>query len=304
LAAVQKGARQVECTVNGIGERAGNASLEELVMALQTRQDFFKGIKHGVKTRQIIKSSKMVSRLTSLVVQPNKAITGSNAFAHESGIHQDGMLKNRKTYEIINPSTIGLTESLMVLGKHSGKHAFRTRLKKLGFVLSEGSLQQAFEKFKVLADKKKMVYDEDIEAIADESTVSEELTYKLLYLTVTSSSKPGIATATIQLEREGKVLQDAATGDGPVDAIYKAIERLCDIKFKLLDYRLNSLTMGKDAMGEVYVRIQGPGRVEFAGRSTSTDILEASGKALLVALNKYFHRKHKKTSVSGSGPGL
>ena len=290
LSAVTNGARQIECTINGIGERAGNASLEEIVMSLKTRKDIFKGITTGINTKEILKTSKLVSRLTSLMVQPNKAIVGANAFAHESGIHQDGVLKHRQTYEIIDPKSIGLTESMMVMGKHSGRNAFATRMKKLGIPLSGEELNDLFEKFKILADKKKTVYDEDLHALADESYSKTEESFKLLYLSVTSTN-PGIPTATIKLEHKGQISEDAATGGGPVDAVYRAIERLSGIKFKLLDYRLSALTAGKDAMGEVTVKILGPEKIEISGRGSSTDIIEASAKALINALNKYLVRK-------------
>jgi 2-isopropylmalate synthase len=212
LAAVSEGARQVECTINGIGERAGNASLEEVVMALKTRKDAYKRLSTGIHTRQLIKTSRLVSRLTSLMVQPNKAIVGSNAFAHEAGIHQDGVLKHRKTYEIMNPASVGLSDSLMVLGKHSGKHAFRSRLKKLGYNLTDEEIVKAFDQFKVLADRKKVVYDEDLEAIADDSLSRADEIFKLKYMNISSSTPPGIPTATLKLEKDGKILQDAPTG--------------------------------------------------------------------------------------------
>jgi 2-isopropylmalate synthase len=304
LAAVQNGARQVECTVNGIGERAGNASLEEIVMAIKTRKDRFRGIRTGIKTRQIIKTSRLVSRLTSLMVQPNKAIVGANAFAHEAGIHQDGVLKHRGTYEIINPVSVGLSESMMVLGKHSGKHAFRTRLRKLGYELKEEALLAAFEQFKILADRKKVIYDEDLEALAEESSSRVEETVRLLYLNVSSATAPGIPTATVKIDYNGKVLEDAATGDGPVDAVYNAVERLCGIRFKLLDYKLKALTEGKDAMGEVHVKMQGPGKLAVSGRSSSTDIIVASAGAYLKALNKYLHKKAQQSGPAKKTYGI
>jgi len=293
LEAVLAGAGQIECTVNGIGERAGNASLEEVAMAIKIRSDIYKGLKTTINTKEIIKSSKLVSKLTSLMVQPNKAIVGENAFAHEAGIHQDGVLKHRDTYEIISPSTVGLTESTMVMGKHSGKHAFKSRLKKLGHIIDDSDLLKAFEKFKILADKKKLIYDEDLDAIVDESITKVEEVFKLQYLNVSSSTPPGIPTATVKMMKKGVVLQDASTGDGPVDAAYKAIERLSGVSFKLVDYKLNSLTEGKDAMGEVFVRVSGPENIVVSGRSSSTDIIEASAKAYVNALNKYLHLKKK-----------
>lgn len=294
LSAVLEGARQVECTVNGIGERAGNAAMEEIVMAINTRKDIFRNIKTGINTKQIMKTSKLVSRLTSLPVQPNKAIVGANAFAHESGIHQDGVLKNRATYEIIHPETVGLTESHMVLGKHSGKHAFRTRLKQLGHELDDNQLETAFAAFKILADKKKVVYDEDLEAIAEEGSVLENEVCKLIYWGIYSSTPPGTPTATVKLEFNGKIIEDAAIGDGPVDALYQAMERMIGIKLKLVDYQIKSLTQGEDAMGEVYVKISGPLDIEVGGRASSTDIIDASAKAFVHAINKYYQKRTKK----------
>ncbi len=304
LSAVKNGARQVECTINGIGERAGNASLEEIVMTMKTRKDYFKGITTDINSKEIIKTSKLVSRLTTLMVQANKAIVGANAFAHESGIHQDGVMKFRGTYEIINPTTVGLTESMMVMGKHSGRHAFKARLKKLGYDLDGAELLNAFEHFKVLADRKKVIYDEDLEAIADENSSKIQERIKLIYLNVSSSTPPGVPTATIKIEMDGNTVIDASTGDGPVDACYKAIERLSKVQLKLVDYKLNALTQGKDAMGEVYLKVIGPGNIEVSGRSSSTDIIEASAKAYINALNKYLHKKESLKNNSKKQHGI
>ncbi len=285
LCAVMAGARQIECTVNGIGERAGNCSLEEVVMAIKTRQDYFKNMHTDINTKQIMKASKLVSHLTGFVVQPNKAIVGDNAFAHESGIHQDGVLKERTTYEIIDPVDIGLGESKLVLGKHSGRHAFKDRLEQLGFALNNEELQEAFEKFKVLADKKKNVFDEDIEVIVEEaftSTIPEM--YTLEYISI-SSGNHNIPTATLRLKKDDKVFQDAACGDGPVDAAYQAIERITGIKAELLDYSLRSVSKGKDAVGEVVVKLSSDNRV-VTGKGVSTDIIEASARAFLNGINK------------------
>ncbi len=295
LTAIKHGARQVECTINGIGERAGNAALEEIVMAIKTRSDFFEKMVTRIDSRQIIKTSKLVSRLTSLMVQPNKAIVGANAFAHESGIHQDGILKYRQTYEIMDPASIGLNESNLILGKHSGKHAFKNRMKKLGYDLDEERLIKVFQAFKLLADQKKVVYDEDVESLADENLAKGKEPFKLVYLNVSSSTPPGVPMATVRLEHHGKTLQEISTGDGPVDALYRAIERLSGVKFKLVDYKLQALTGGEDATGEVYVKIEVLGKMESSGRASSTDILVASAKALINALNRYFFRLQIKT---------
>ena len=294
LAAVKHGADQVECTINGIGERAGNASLEEIVMSLNIRKDFY-GVETGIDTKHIYQTSRMVSTLTGLIVQPNKALVGDNAFRHESGIHQDGILKHRRTYEIMRPEDIGVGESRLVLGKHSGRHAFSERLKVLGLSLSKAELERAFARFKALADKKKEVFDEDLLAIVEEELPTAAETYKLHYVH-TSSGSDTVPTATIRLVRGGKVLEDAACGDGPVDACYKTIDRMTGFSPELVDYSLRSVTGGKDALGEVTVRLRLPQAVrrgqkggpalEVTGRGTSTDIIEASAKAYLNAINK------------------
>jgi 2-isopropylmalate synthase len=283
LAAIKHGAGQVECTVNGIGERAGNASLEEIVMSLKVRPEYYRATT-GVDTTQIVKSSRLVSTLTGIVVQPNKAIVGDNAFRHESGIHQDGVLKHRLTYEIMRPQDIGLGESKLVLGKLSGRHAFAKRLSALGLKLSGEALDRAFDRFKALADKKKHVFDEDLVAIVEDELPAEQEVYKLVYVHTTSGSDT-VPTATIRLSKEGKELQDAACGDGPVDACYKTIDRLTGTTAELVDYNLHAVTKGKDALGEVTVRLRSKG-FEVSGRGASTDIIEASAKAYLNAVNK------------------
>ena len=282
LAAIKQGAGQVECTINGIGERAGNASLEEIVMALKLRKDFYQATT-VIDTTQIYPTSRLVSALTGLVVQPNKAVVGENAFRHESGIHQDGILKFRQTYEIMRARDIGLSHSALVLGKHSGRHAFSKRLAGLGFRLSPAELQHAFARFKELADKKKEIFDADLIALVEEGVPGQE-TYKLEYVH-TSSGSDTVPTATIRLRKEDKVLQDAACGDGPVDACYKTIDRMTGLSPELVDYNLHSVTKGKDALGEVVVRLRHQG-IDVFGRGTSTDIIEASTKAYLNAINK------------------
>jgi len=283
LAAIKHGAGQVECTVNGIGERAGNASLEEIVMTLKIRKNFYNA-QTGIDTTQITKTSRLVSNLTGIPVQPNKAIVGANAFRHESGIHQDGVLKHRATYEIMRPQDVGLGESVLVLGKLSGRHAFAKRLASLGFKLSKDEVDRAFARFKDLADKKKQVFDSDLVAIVEDELPAAEEVYRLVYVHVTSGSKT-VPTATIRLSREGKEVQDAACGDGPVDACYKTIDRMTGLSPELLDYSLHSVTKGKDALGEVVVRLRHKG-IEVSGRGASTDIIEASAKAYLNAVNR------------------
>jgi 2-isopropylmalate synthase len=290
LAAIANGADQVECTINGIGERAGNASLEEIVMSLKIRQDFFHATT-GIDTTQIMKTSRLVSSLTGLMVQPNKAIVGDNAFAHESGIHQDGVLKHQATYEIMRPQDVGLSASRLTLGKLSGRHAFSERLKALGIELASADLDRAFDRFKALADKKKEVFDEDLLAIAEEAQPAEER-YKLVYVHTTAGSET-VPTATIRLQADGKTIQDAATGDGPVDACYKTIDRIAKMSPELIDYGLRSVTSGKDALGEVTVKLRWKG-VEVAGRATSTDIIEASAKAYVNAINRLVAKASRK----------
>ena len=284
LEAVKNGARQVECTINGIGERAGNASLEEIVMAIKTRSDFF-DLTTNINTAQIYKTSRLVSEVTGFVVQPNKAIVGANAFRHESGIHQDGVIKMPVTYEIMDPRTIGIPASGLVLGKLSGRHALRERLAEMGYSLSEEDLGRVFTAFKELADKKKEVTDRDIQSlIAEEQrTVSE--VYHLGQLQVTCGDS-GIPTASVRLiGPEGQVLADAALGTGPIDAVYKVINRIVDVPNKLTEFTVKSVTEGIDAIGEVLIRIESEG-VTYTGRGADTDIIVASAKAYINALNR------------------
>lgn len=283
LSAVQNGAMQVEGAINGLGERAGNAALEEVIMAIRTRGDVL-GVTTGIDTEQIYRTSRLVSSLTGVEVQPNKAIVGPNAFMHESGIHQDGVLKEPTTYEIMTPESIGLARGRLVLGKHSGRHAFRQRLKELGYELTEEEINKAFEKFIDLADKKKEVSDRDIEAIIDEDIADIPETYSLEYLHVVSGST-AVPTATVRLKKDDVVYEDAACGDGPIDAVYRTIDRITGIKVQLIEYSLRAATGGKDALGEVTVRVQDNGNI-YTGRGTSTDVIQASARAYLQSLNK------------------
>ena len=284
LAALENGCRQVECTINGIGERAGNCSLEEVVMALAVRKDFY-NLRTNIKTEEIYRTSRLVTMTTGMVVQPNKAIVGANAFAHESGIHQDGMLKHAATYEIMRPEQVGVPRTNLVLGKHSGRHAFRSRLVELGYNPTEEQIDRAFEHFKRLADKKKEIYDEDIEALVDEEIYKESERYVLEYLNVTAGNKT-IATATVQLVLDGEMKQEAATGDGPVAATYNAIDRITGIEADLADYGIKAITRGQDALGEVSVTLR-IGEKKVGGRAASTDIIEASALAYLNAINRH-----------------
>jgi 2-isopropylmalate synthase len=291
IAAVQAGAGQVECTINGIGERAGNCSLEEFVMILMTRSDILP-FRTNVVTEQLTPASRLLSTITGIVVQPNKAIVGANAFAHEAGIHQHGVLMEKTTYEIMTPESVGLKENLLVLGKHSGRHAFKKRLEELGYDLNDDDLNKAFDRFKTLADLKKEVFDEDLDAIvADEVFMKADEKYKLGHITVTCGSF-AVATATVQLETDGKQLRTAELGDGPVDATLKAIRKLTKTKAKLLQYNVGSITGGTDAQGEVTVRLEEGGKTVI-GRGSSTDIIEASAKAYIHALNRLHMKKER-----------
>ena len=290
LAAVVNGARQVECTINGIGERAGNASLEEVVMILKTRKDIL-GLETSINTEQIYPSSRLVSGITGIMVQPNKAIVGDNAFAHESGIPQDGLLKDKSTYEIMKPESVGISRSTLVLGKHSGRHAFKTRLSELGYELAGENLDKAFERFKKLADKKKEVFDEDIEAIVQDEVLRLELPdkYRLLKLNIMSGTDTA-PSAEVEMELGGKAVKDKGTGDGPVDAAYNVIAKITGTKSRLLKYSVNAITGGTDAQGEVTVRLQ-EGDTIVLGQGAHTDIIVASAKAYINALNRLEYRK-------------
>ncbi|MFH1594340.1 MAG: 2-isopropylmalate synthase [Candidatus Omnitrophota bacterium] len=284
LAAALNGARQIECTINGIGERAGNASLEEIVMSIATRKDIF-NFDTKIRAKRIYKTSRLVSKLTGITVQPNKAIVGANAFAHEAGIHQDGLLKERRTYEIIKPEDVGFQETKLVLGKHSGRHALKARLNRLGYTLSDKELHGAFFRFKKLADKKKEIFDDDLATIVEDEIGTTPEIYKMVSFYVLSGNKV-TPSATVTLEHKGKNLIVNSTGDGPVDACYKAVEKMVDVKPRLLAYNLTAVTAGKDALGEVSVRLKIE-KQEVNGRGASTDVVEASLKAYLNALNKY-----------------
>jgi len=295
LAAIENGAEQVECTINGLGERAGNASLEEIVMALNTRRDIF-DCATSIKTEELYRTSRLVSKLTGIVVQPNKAIVGRNAFSHEAGIHQDGILKKRATYEIMKPEDVGFGGTRLVLGKHSGKHAFSDRLKKLGVELEEEDLVKAFERFKDLADKKKEVFDEDLLAIVEEELASVPETYTLDYFNI-KRGRNVPPQATIKVLKHKKAEEETSSGDGPVDACYKAVDKITGLKFELLDYSLKSTTGGKDALGEVAIRIKPDSGNEVSGRGASTDIIEASIRAYLNAVNKFLFARQKKEKL-------
>lgn len=290
LAAIESGARQVECTINGIGERAGNASLEEIVMAIRVRKDLLNYYTEA-NTEQIYPTSRLVSTITGMVVQPNKAVVGANAFAHEAGIHQDGILKEKTTYEIMTPESVGISKSSLVLGKHSGRHAFQEKLGELGYELTSAELDIAFQRFKNVADQKKVVYDEDIMAIVEDEIFRVPDKYKLIHLNVQSGTVT-IPTASVQMEVSGKLVQDAGFGDGPVDAALKTIKKITRSKSRLVQFAVAAITGGTDAQGEVTVRIEEDGQTAI-GQGASTDIIIASAKAYTNALNKLEYRKKR-----------
>lgn len=286
LTALQAGARQVECTINGIGERAGNCSLEEVVMTLRTRHDILP-FTTNVATEQITPSSKLLTTITGIQVQQNKAIVGANAFAHEAGIHQHGVLMNKETYEIMTPESVGLNQNKLVLGKHSGRHAFIDRLKELGYDLKKEEIEKAFVRFKSLADMKKEIFDEDLDAIVADEVLRVTETYKLLQMNVSSGSFAA-PTATVEMEVNGEVKKTAVMGDGPVDATFKGIKELTGTDYALLNFSVGAITGGTDAQGECSVRLQtGEGR-EVLGQGAHPDIIVASAKAYINALNKIY----------------
>ena len=291
LAAVEGGARQIECTINGIGERAGNAAMEEIVMALRVRKSFYR-LETGIRSEEFIRASRLVSTITGMLVQPNKAIVGANAFAHESGIHQDGLLKDKRTYEIMLPEQVGLSEGSLVLGKHSGRHAFRAKLETLGYRLSEEELSAAFLRFKKLSDQKKEIYDEDIETLLSEGSGTPEADRFRLERLAVSGGTLVPPTATIVLSVDGEERQMAGLGSGPVDAIYRTLSNLTGTTARLLTFTIKGITGGSDALGEVTVRLESEGRVA-AGHGADTDILVAAARAYLEALNRIERKKER-----------
>lgn len=304
LYSILNGARQVECTINGLGERAGNAALEEIVMAIKVRRDLFNGIDTRINTKEIYSTSRLVASVTGIEPQPNKAIVGKNAFAHESGIHQDGVLKHKQTYEIMSAEDIGLDiKDTIVLGKHSGRHAFSKKLEALGFKLNQKELDEAFLKFKKLADKKKEIYDEDIIAILNDTITSIPKTYELISLQLSDCSE-GMPSAAAKIKFEDNIYVDAAIGEGTIDAVFKVIDRISKINGKLLDYKVEAVTKGKDALAKVMVKVVfDENKPPVMGHGLSIDTMLASAKAYINALNNYIHMKdllHKKISYKDS----
>jgi 2-isopropylmalate synthase len=294
LAAVQGGARQVEGTINGIGERAGNTALEEFVMAVRTRNDMFNGLHTGIKHRELVKTSRLVSRMCSFPVPRNKAIVGANAFAHGSGIHQDGILKKRETYEIMDPRDVGWGLTELPLTKHSGRAAVASRLKHLGFKMTDDDVAAIFARFKEIGDKKKFVYDDDLSALVEGQIAEVPETWSLDYISVSSGSQT-VPTATVRLKhsakKDGELQQDASIGDGPVDAALKAMDRIMKTRGKLMDYQLRAVSEGKDALGEVTVKVDfGDGDL-VTGKAASTDVIEGSARAYLNAANRFLGHK-------------
>ncbi len=292
LAAVKEGARQIECTINGLGERAGNCALEEIVMAVKTRGDYF-AMQTGIHSKRLIQTSRLVARVTGMQVQRNKAIVGQNAFAHEAGIHQDGMLKHSQTYEIMRPEDVGLQRTELVLGKHSGRHALRQRIRDLGYHLDDQQLQQVFEQFKALADRKKTIYDADVEALAESVLHSGPAIWTLEAVTCNGGSGTVPSAAVVLWHKDGTLHKEAGTGDGPIDAIFKTIERVTGIDLKLRDYSVRAVTADEDAQGEAQIEAEHNGRT-LRGRAISTDIIEASAQAFLQVVNRALLREQLK----------
>ncbi len=296
LAALQEGARQVECTINGIGERAGNCSLEEVVMAIRTRSDYFQ-LHTGVNTQRLYPTSRLVANVTGIQVQRNKAIVGQNAFAHEAGIHQHGMLMHHSTYEIMRPETVGFSKTNLVLGKHSGRHAFRNQVKEMGYHLDEAELEKVFEAFKALADRKKDIYDADIEALIEGRIQDVPALWEIVDFHI-STGTGALPTAAVRLRHiDGRTVEEAVCGDGPVDALFKAIERITDINVSVRDYQVRSVTIGEDAQGEVQVEVEYAG-CRHRGHAASTDIIEASAQAFLHAINRIAQKVKPTTELA------
>lgn len=301
LVAVENGARQVECTVNGIGERAGNASLEEVVMAIRARADYFGKFGTGVNTREIVKSSRLVSRMSGLVVQRNKAIVGENAFAHSSGIHQDGVIKKRQTYEIMDPKEVGWGKTELPLTKHSGRHAVNIRLKHLGYTLTDEELAEVFTRYKEIGDKKKFVYDEDLVALVDDRISEAPEVFSLVAMSVLGGTN-ATPTASVCLRKGRETFEEVGKGDGQVDAVLKAIDKITGIRGRLQDYQVRSVTKGKDALGEVSVSVDFGVGEPVLGKAASTDVIDASARAYLNAVNRSFLLKKRSPRKAGNTP--
>ncbi len=292
IACIQNGARQVECTINGLGERAGNAALEEIAMILHTRRDIFSEYYTNINIKEIYSTSRLVSSITGIETQPNKAIVGKNAFAHESGIHQDGVLKNAQTYEIMSAKDIGLDKNSIVLGKHSGRHAFKDKLSALGFNLKDEEMNEAFNRFKFLADAKKEIFDDDIRALVAEEIIKIKEFYKLITLQLSDCNPGGLPSAAVTISYDGEQKTDAAIGNGTMDAIFKVIDRICNVNGKLKEYKVDSVTQGKDALAKVVVKVVfAEDKTAVMGHGLSVDTMLATAKAYIGALNSYLSMK-------------
>ncbi|MFO7636557.1 MAG: 2-isopropylmalate synthase [Clostridia bacterium] len=291
LAALENGATQLECTINGLGERAGNAALEEIIMAMLTRKDYYGEYLHNIDTRQLTRTSSLVSSLTGVAVQPNKAVVGKNAFAHESGIHQHGVMSEKSTYEIMTPESVGLMANDLILGKHSGRHAFEEKVRELGYSLSKEEIDKTFASFKDLADKKKQVLVQDIEALIVNKAHTDGSLFELDSFQINSGNRL-ISTAAVIIKKNNVMITEAATGDGPVDAALNAVERCIGFSMVLEDYKIRAVTGGKDALGEVNIRVNSNGR-SYSGHGISTDIIEASILAYVNAANRVCHAEGK-----------
>jgi 2-isopropylmalate synthase len=292
IACIEHGARQIECTINGLGERAGNAALEEVVMAIRTRQDVFAPLTTNINIKEIYPTSRLVASVTGIEPQPNKAIVGKNAFAHESGIHQDGVLKHQETYEIINAKDIGLEKNSIVLGKHSGRHAFKDKLANLGYTLNSEELNVAFTQFKILADKKKEIFDEDIRALMAEEITKVPEIFELVTLQLSDCNPGGVPSAAVTIRYEGKETTDAAIGNGTMDAVFKVIDRVCGVNGELKDYKVDAVTQGKDALAHVVVKVAfDEAKPAVMGHGLSVDTMLATAKAYIGALNSYMSIK-------------
>ena len=301
LACIENGARQVECTINGLGERAGNAALEEIVMALRTRKDHFNGYETNINIKEIYPTSKLVSSITGIEPQPNKAIVGKNAFSHESGIHQDGVLKHTETYEIMSAKDIGLDKNSIVLGKHSGRHAFKDKLSSLGYELKDEEINEAFERFKILADQKKEIFDDDLRALVAEEITKIPQVFELLRLQLSDCAPGGVPSAAVTILHDGKEITDAAIGNGTMDAIFKVIDRVCGVSGELKDYKVDAVSQGKDAMARVLVKVVfDESKPAIMGHGLSVDTMLATAKAYIGALNSYMSMRERLRSVKAS----
>ncbi|WP_331775647.1 2-isopropylmalate synthase [Sulfurospirillum sp. 1612] len=299
IESIENGARQIECTINGLGERAGNAALEEIVMTLKTRKDVFSDYHTNINIKEIYPSSKLVSTITGIEPQPNKAIVGKNAFAHESGIHQDGVLKYAQTYEIMNAKDIGLDNNSLVMGKHSGRHAFKDKLCSLGYSLSDEEVNIAFDKFKVLADSKKEIFDDDIRALVSAEIIKISEVFELVTLQLSDCNPGGVPSAAVTIRHDGKEITDAAIGNGTMDAIFKVIDRVCGAEGRLKEYKVDSVTQGKDALARVIVKVVfEEGKPAILGHGLSVDTMQATAKAYIGALNSYISMKEDLRSLT------